>query len=396
MSDHERFYRAYLAAREARDLRRRLLPVVRGPSLAAGHLRVAGKTYVDFAGNDYLALSRHPALIARARVFARKYGVGAGASRLVTGHGEVFAAIEDKLARFKGKPAALIFPSGFQANATVLHALLDARVLGAPPLVFFDRLNHASMHFGCWAARVKPIRYEHCDLTHLEALLKAHADNPAPRFILSESIFSMDGDLAPLAGLSRLARRYDAMLVIDDAHGTGIAGPAGAGLAAQADADVVIGTFSKAMGSLGAYVACSQTLRDYLINRCTGFVYSTALAPPIWGAVDAALDLVPQMEAERAHVRALAAHFRQAMRAAGFDTGHSCTQIVPIITGGAREALETAARLREAGFWCTPIRPPTVPDGQARLRFTFCAAHSQAQVEALGDILARHAPQARP
>ena len=206
MPDFERAYSDYLRARDGQGLRRGLVPVSRAER--AGYISVAGRPYINFSGNDYLGLSVHPELISRAQAFAGKYGVGAGASRLVTGNLEIFAAVEEKLARFKGKPAALIFPSGFQANATVLHALLDARVLGAPPLVFFDRLNHASMHFGCWAARVTPIRYEHCDMGHLENLLEEHRDRTAPKFILTESIFSMDGDRAPLKHASLLATPF--------------------------------------------------------------------------------------------------------------------------------------------------------------------------------------------
>jgi 8-amino-7-oxononanoate synthase len=191
----------------------------------------------------------------------------------------------------------------------------------------------------------------------------------------------MDGDVGPLAEMGRLAREHDAMLIVDDAHATGILGEAGRGLSGEAD--VVIGTFSKALGGFGAYVACSETLREYLINRCTGLIYSTALPPPVLGAIDAALDLVPSLDAERAHVASLAKRFRLGARVLGYDTGASTTQIVPLIAGSNHAALSLSKRLRDAGIFATAIRPPTVPAGTARLRLAFTAAHTEADIEGL-------------
>ena len=271
--------------------------------------------------------------------------------------------------------------SGFQANASVLQALFDRSVLGAEPLVFSDRLNHASIHFGCAASGARETRYRHCDAAHLGSLLSQYQGDERPKFILTESVFSMDGDVAPLAEIGRLAREHDAMLIVDDAHATGILGEGGRGLSGEAD--VVIGTFSKALGGFGAYVACSDTLRDYLINRCTGLIYSTALPPPVLGAIDAALDLVPSLDAERAHVASLAERFRLGARALGFDTGASTTQIVPLIAGSNHAALSLSKRLRDAGYFVTAIRPPTVPAGTARLRLAFTAAHTASDVDGL-------------
>jgi 8-amino-7-oxononanoate synthase len=275
--------------------------------------------------------------------------------------------------------------SGFQANASVLQALFDRSVLGAEPLVFSDRLNHASIHFGCAASGAREIRYRHRDAAHLGSLLSQHQGDGRPKFILTESVFSMDGDVAPLGEIARLAREHDAMLIVDDAHATGILGEGGRGL--LGNADVVIGTFSKALGSFGAYVACSDTLRDYLINRCSGLIYSTALPPPVLGAIDAALDLVPSLDAERTHVAGLAERFRQGARCLGYDTGSSTTQIVPLIAGSSHAALSLSRRLRDAGFFATAIRPPTVPAGTARLRLAFTAAHSNADIDGLLEAL---------
>ncbi|HZJ13333.1 MAG TPA: 8-amino-7-oxononanoate synthase [Methyloceanibacter sp.] len=378
MVGSESRYQAFIDALSQDSLRRALTAV---SARDARTLEAGGRAYVNLASNDYLALRFHAALIDRAQDWAGTYGTGSGASRLVTGNLDLFSAIEAKVASLKDKPAALVMASGFQTNASVLQALLDKTLLGAEPLVFADRLNHASMHFGCQAAGVRQLRYRHCDVGHLAELLTPYQTDSRPKFILTESVFSMDGDRAPLPEIAALAREHDAMLIVDDAHATGILGEGGRGL--SAGADMVIGTFSKALGSFGAYVACSETMRDYLVNRCSGFIYSTALPPPVLGAIDAALDLVPGLDEARAHVAGLAARFRVEAGALGYDTGASSTQIVPVITGSADAALHLSARLREAGFWATAIRPPTVPQGAARVRFAFTAAHTEADVDRL-------------
>ncbi|MGV1015675.1 MAG: aminotransferase class I/II-fold pyridoxal phosphate-dependent enzyme, partial [Methyloceanibacter sp.] len=360
MARSESRYRAFLDTLDDEGLRRELVAV---EALDARTIRVKGRDYVNFASNDYLALRFHKALIERASEWAARHGVGSGASRLVTGNLDLFAGIEAKVAALKQKPAALIMASGFQANAAVLQALFDRSVLDAEPRVFADRLNHASMHFGCKAAGVRQLRYRHGDIDHLTELLTHYQGDRSPKFILTESVFSMDGDVAPLAEIGHLARAHDATLIVDDAHATGILGEGGRGLSDEAD--IVIGTFSKALGGFGAYVACSETLRDYLVNRCSGFIYSTALPPQVLGAIDAALDLLPGLDAARAHVSRLAASFRERAHEYGHDTGTSSTQIVPLIVGSAEAALALSGRLREAGFWATAIRPPTVPQGTA-------------------------------
>ena len=384
MAASESRYRAFLDARAREGLRRSFLTIAARDARIIG---AEGRSYVNFASNDYLGLRFNQALIARAVEWAETYGVGSGASRLVTGNLDLFAPIEAKLATLKGKPAALVMASGFQTNAAVLQALFDQSVLGAEPLVFADRLNHASMHFGCQAAGVRQLRYRHCDAAHLAELLSQYQGDERPRFILTESVFSMDGDVAPLADIARLAREHDACLVVDDAHATGILGRAGSGL--SADADVVIGTFSKALGGFGGYVASTETMRDYLINRCGGIIYSTALPPPVLGAIDAALDLVPGMDEERAYVARLAERFRAGASAIGLDTGASTTQLVPVILGSPQAAIAMSERLKHAGLWTSAIRPPTVPAGTARLRLAFTAAHEDSDIDRLLDALAK-------
>lgn len=382
MVGSETRYQAFLEALGEDQLRRELTAV---DARDARSLQVGGQTYVNLASNDYLAFRFHQALVARSAEWGARYGAGSGASRLVTGNLDLFERIEAKVAALKQKPAALLMASGFQANASVLQALFDKAVLGAEPLVFADRLNHASMHFGCKAAGVHQTRYRHGDAAHLAELMTQFQEDSRPKFILTESVFSMDGDIAPLEEIAALARAHDATLIVDDAHATGILGKSGRGL--SDGADIVIGTFSKALGSFGAYVACTPTVRDYLINRCSGFVYSTALPPPVLGAIDAALDLVPGMDEARAHVANIATRFRAGAHDIGFNTGASATQIVPLIAGTADAALALSAKLREAGFWATAIRPPTVPQGTARVRLAFTAAHKDADIDRLLEVL---------
>jgi len=382
MVGSESQYRAFLEGLGRERLRRGLTPVM---ARDARELTIGGRTYINLASNDYLALRFHDALTARAADWAKEYGTGSAASRLVTGHLDLFEQLEERIARLKAKPAALLMASGFQANATILQALFDKAVLGAEPLVFADRLNHASMHFGCKAAGVRQIRYRHGDADHLAELLARHQAERRPKFILTESVFSMDGDVAPLDKIAALAKAHDALLIVDDAHATGILGAGGRGL--SDDADLVIGTFSKALGSFGAFVAGSEVMRDYLVNRASGFIYSTALPPPVLGAIDAALDLLPGLDGPRAHVARLAAQFREGAQARGYETGASTTQIVPVMAGTAEAALHLSETLRAAGFWATAIRPPTVPQGAARVRFAFAAAHSDADVADLLDAL---------
>jgi 8-amino-7-oxononanoate synthase len=347
-----------------------------------GRLRRGRREYLDFSSNDYLGLARHPLLIERAAAWAREMGAGAGASRLVTGTSEAHLALEARIAAFKGAEAALLFASGWQANAAVIPALLKAAPGAA---VFTDRLIHASLHQGCAAAGVRQIRFAHNDLDDLEALLAAKGKDAPARIIITESVFSMDGDAADLARLTELARRQDAFLFVDEAHATGVLGPRGAGLSAAVPGgvDLVMGTFSKALGGFGAYVAGSRLLCDYLVNACGGFIFSTAPPPAVLGAIDAALDLVPAMDAERRQLAAMAERLRLGLHQAGIDTGASRTQIVPAIVGDAGATVELSRRLAERGVIAAAIRPPTVPAGTSRLRLALRATHGAEDIETL-------------
>ena len=385
MRDFEECWHRRLTELETAGRRRHLRDTAKLPdgTVVVGRGEAGG--LLDFSSNDYLGLSRHPELIRRAQAFVARWGAGSGASRLVTGNLAPFAAIEDKLAKGKGAESALLFVSGFQANATMLPALLDARTLGGEPLVFADRNNHASLIHGCQAAGVRQIRFRHNDLDHLALLLARHAGEGRPCVIVTETVFSMDGDRADVAALAALAEQYGAFLYLDEAHATGVLGATGFGLAQGLAGPrcLAMGTFSKALGGFGAYAACSSRLRDYLINRCTGLIYATALPPAVLGAMDAALDLLPGLDRERARLAAHAERFRAAMAEADLDTGASSTQIVPLLLGDEESALALARNLEADGFLAVAIRPPTVPRGGSRIRFAFSALHQDEQRERL-------------
>ena len=362
---------------EERHQRRSLVATrMSGPA----RLTRGGRELIDFSSNDYLGLARHPLLAERSAEWAIRHGSGSAASRLVTGTSPEHLAIEARIAQFKGAEAALLFPSGWQLNAAVLAALVKA----APGmLVFTDRLIHGSLHAGSSGHR--QIRFRHNDLDHLEELLVGHAGRDDPRLIVTESVFSMDGDRADVERLARIARSHDAFLYLDEAHATGVLGPGGAGLSRgiAGGVDLVMGTFSKGMGCFGAYVAGSRLLVDYLVNACGGFIFSTAPPPAMLGAIDAALDLVPDLETERQRLADHAAYLRHQLAGHGIDTGASSTHIVPIIVGEAERTLALSAALNTDGLLASAIRPPTVPQGTSRLRIALRATHTRDDIDRL-------------
>lgn len=379
----------HLAAALARVERAGRRRVLRAASIAPhGRIMRDGRMLIDFSSNDYLGLATHALLSERAAEWTARHGTGSGASRLVTGTSEAVLALEARIAAFKGTEAALVFASGWQANAAAMPALLAA-LPGAE--VFSDRLIHASMHAGLTMAGARQHRFRHNDLAHLDLLLSTKGGDAPARVIFTESVFSMDGDRADLAALSDLARKHRAFLYVDEAHATGVLGPRGAGLSATVPGrvDVVMGTFSKALGGFGAYVAGSRTLIDWLTNAASGFVFSTALPPGVLGAVDAALDLVPTMDAERTHLATLADRLRAGLARLGLDHGASATQIVPAVIGEEAAALALAAKLEAQGLLAAAIRPPTVPPGTSRLRLALRAAHSLEDVDTLLAAIAR-------
>jgi 8-amino-7-oxononanoate synthase len=366
----------------SQDLRRGLTEVER--VLPGGRVQVAGRILLNLSSNDYLGLSQDPRLIAAAREAAARWGVGAGASRLVVGHLALHDEVEARLAAFKGTEAAVIFSTGYMANLGAISALV-----GPGDTVFCDKLNHASIYDGIRLSGAKLVRFPHRDLNRLEALLQKAG--PGKRLVVTDSVFSVDGDLAPLQDMVELKDRYGAMLMVDEAHATGVLGPEGEGLAAALGltqrVEVHMGTFSKALGSLGGYVAGDRCLIDYLHNRARSFIYSTAMPPPVLGAIAGALDLVVREPDRRTYLLEQAEEFRGVLAPGGFDTLGSETQIVPVLVGENARTLEMSARLRERGLMAVALRPPTVPPGRARVRFSLSAAHSREDLAAARDII---------
>lgn len=362
---------------EAQALRRRLLRVEE--VLPGGRVRLEGRVLLNLSSNDYLGLAQDPRVIAGAQEAAARWGAGAGASRLVAGHFQLHEEVEAKLAEFKGTEAAVIFSTGYMANLGTISALV-----GPGDLVFCDRLNHASIYDGIRLSGATLVRFPHRDLNRLEELLKK--GGPGRKLIVTDTVFSVDGDLAPLRELVDLKERYGAALMVDEAHATGVLGPKGAGLAEALGlsrrVEVQMGTFSKALGALGGYVAGDRRLIEYLHNRARAFIYSTALPPPVLGAVAAALEVVVQEPARRAYLLGQAEEFRHSLQNAGLDTLGSDTQIVPVLVGDNARTLDFAARLRARGLLAVALRPPTVPPGRARVRFSLTAAHSREDLKA--------------
>lgn len=374
---YQNFCRALKAKQQWREL------AVYQPSLP-GQIRHGVEDFINFSSNDYLGLSRHKLLRSRAISYAQQYGMGAGGSRLVSGNIGIFTALEDKLARAVGKPASLILNSGYQANSAVLPALMDRSVLGIDAIAFGDRLNHNSIWQGIKLSGAELHRYQHNNLTHLESMLEKSMDRKAARFIISETLFGMDGDRADIPGLIALAKKYDAFLYLDDAHAIGVFGKDGFGLASDyaGDVDCIMGTFGKAMGGFGAYIACSAVLRDYLINRCGGFMFATALPPMVVGAIDAAIELVPSLSIDRARLLSNAEYLRSALKPM-LDVGQSNTHIIPVLLGAEDQAKTMQRQLENLGILAVAIRPPTVPAGTSRLRLSLTTMHTTQHLDQL-------------
>ena len=331
------------------------------------------KKMINFCSNDYLGLSKHPLLAKRAIEYIDKYGTGSTASRMICGTFDCFNIVEEKLAELKGTEAALILNSGYQANISILPAITDKK-----SLILSDSLNHNSIIQGALLSRCTILKFRHNDLQHLRNLLEKNYNEKFSRIVIvSESIFSVDGDECDIAGLADLSSEFKTLLVIDEAHATGVAGKGGMGLARGKQADFIIGTFGKGCGSFGAYVACSRIIKEYLINCCTGFIYSTALPPSVIGSIDAALDLIPQMNKERHGIKNKAKFLRDSLSALGLSTENSTTQIIPVMIGKEANSLEVARYLSERNILALAIRPPTVPEGKARIRIAVSALHEQ-------------------
>ena len=374
MDSLDAFAQAKLADLDAQDLRRRLRPVERGQG---AHLTRDGRALISFCCNDYLGLATDRRVKAAAKAAVDRYGAGAGASRLVTGDYPLMAALEAALAESKDKPAAMVFGSGYLANIGVIPALV-----GAGDLVAVDALAHACLFAGAQLSRAQVRVFRHNDTDHLAEVLAEHRGGARRAMVLTETVFSMDGDRAPLEAIASLAERWDAWLMADDAHGTGVVDSTVTG-------PLVMGTLSKALGAYGGYLCASQAVIELLRGRARSFVYTTGLPPAAAGAALEALTITRSEPERRARPLALARRFCDRL---GLPPAQSA--IVPVIVGEARAALALSDALEARGFLVAAIRPPTVAAGTARLRVTFSAAHAEADVDALAETICALAPGA--
>ncbi len=347
----------------------------------AARVMCNGLDVLLLCSNNYLGLADHPALSAASIAAIQRYGTSSGASRLVSGTMELHEELERAVASFKKSEAALVFNSGHAANTGIIPALV-----GRGDVVFSDRLNHASIVDGIILSGARLVRYPHNDYRALSHLMEKHAKGRS--LIVSDGVFSMDGDIAPLAELAEIKQRYGALLMVDDAHGSGVLGERGRGSADLCgvgnDVDIQMGTFGKALGSFGAYAAVSAELRDLLINRARSFIFSTALPPSVLAASLAAVELVqtPEGDTLREQLDANTRFFRDSLADAGFKLPEGSTQIVPIVIGSAVTTMQFSEALLAEGLFAQGIRPPTVPAGTSRLRFTLMATHTHADVAA--------------
>jgi len=346
----------------------------------APHIVVDGKPYLSFCSNDYLGLANHPQLIAALQQGAQLYGAGAGAAHLVSGHTQPHEQLEHALADFVGKPAALLFSTGYMANLGVVQALV-----GKADTVFADKLNHASLNDAMLLSRANIKRYRHNDMAQLASLLEQ--TESGRKLVITDAVFSMDGDLARLPEILSLCERYDAWMLVDDAHGFGVLAEQGNGSLAHfgiaSSRIIYMATLGKAAGVFGAFVAAEQVVVDTLINNASSYVYTTATPPALANAVLASLRLISQGTAQRAHLQRLIAQLRSGLRDLRWPLMPSTTAIQPLLIGDNQAALDLSNALRERGIWVAAIRPPTVPQGTARLRITLSAAHSMIDVTRL-------------
>jgi 8-amino-7-oxononanoate synthase len=371
------FARERLAALDARHLRRTLVDTTRDDGL---WIRRNGRRLLSFSCNDYLNLTQHPKVKEAAIAAIREFGVGSGASRLVTGNHPLFAALEARLARLKGTEACCVFGSGYLANAGIVPALV-----GRDDLILIDELAHACLWAGAQLSKARTITFAHNDVAQLDALLSEHRAAHPHALIATDGVFSMDGDLAPLHDLAASATRHDAWLLSDDAHGLGVVGGGRGSVYAgprPADVPLQMGTLSKALGSYGAYICASAAVIDVIRNRARTLIYSTGLPPASVAAALAALDII---ESEPDYAALPVVKAKAFTASLGLPEAES--PIVPLVIGEEAKALAASRLLEDQGFLVVAIRPPTVPVGTARLRFTFTALHPDAEIARLADIV---------
>ncbi len=372
----------FLRDRQEQGLLRKLMPA---SFRAAGKIYFGEKQYFDFSSNDYLGLSDHPKLKKAAVEAIDKFGVSSCASRLLSGDAEIFHQLEGAVAKFKNKEAALIFNSGYQANVGIISALF-----AKGDCIFSDRLNHASIIDAILLSGARLFRFRHNDPEHLELLLKRERKKFKNALIVTESIFSMDGDRSPLKELVSLKEKYICQIMVDEAHATGIFGASGSGLVEEEklspQVDLIMGTFSKALAGFGAYLAAPRSIVDYLVNTSRSFIYSTALPPSVIAVNLASLELIKNEPHRRKMLLSMAQTLRARLGRKGFCV-KGASQIVPVILGDNLRALAFAANLQKNGYWAVAVRPPTVPLGEARLRISLSYLHNEEILNKLIDAI---------
>jgi len=351
------------------------------------HLQLDGRIVVNFCSNDYLGLANHPAVVDAFKKAADDYGVGSGSAHLICGHNAAHHALEEELSAFTGRQRALLFSTGYMANLGVISALV-----GRGDAVFEDRLNHASLLDGGLLSGARFKRYAHADVANLDAQM---ANAAGDKLIVTDGVFSMDGDFAPLKDLAGVAKQHNAWLMVDDAHGLGVIGEHGGGILShyglsQDDVPVLMGTLGKGFGTFGAFVAGSDVLIETLIQKARTYIYTTALPPAVAEATRASLKIVIAESWRRDKLNALVERFRRGAGQLGLALMPSSSAIQPIVIGDSGHTVVASQALLDAGFLVSAIRPPTVPQGSARLRVTFSALHEEQQVDRLLDALDRH------
>lgn len=345
-------------------------------------MRVDGKEVLAFCSNDYLGLASHPAVRRAAIEAIERYGFGSGASRLISGNTTAYRELEESLAGFKKEEKALVFSTGTMANAGIISAVVDKG-----DCIIVDRFNHASIFDGCKLSGARMLVYPHNDMNRLEDILKKAQTRYRRKLIVTDSVFSMDGDIAPLPQILDLSRNYDAMVMIDEAHATGVIGEKGRGLREyyriRQGATIVMGTLGKALGSFGGFVAGEAPMIDFLINRCRSFIYTTGLPPAICAAASAGLRILQQEPDRLERLKTNAQYLRSKLKDLGMRVLGDETPILPLLIGDSNVALQLTQQLWDKGIWIPAIRPPTVPRNGARLRITVSAEHNPADLDQL-------------
>ena len=347
------------------------------------------KILINFSSNDYLGLSQNKIMKNDTIRVIKKHGIGSGSSRLVSGNFDFHEKIESLLAKKKRSQSSIIFSTGYLANYSVLSSILSSDVFTKTPIVFSDKLNHQCIYEGCKNKKINFLRFKHNDMNHLEYLLKKNKLKSNPKFILSESVFSMDGDFADIKNLVYLKKKYNSFLFLDEAHATGIYGNEGFGFSTKFknDIDCVTGTFSKAFGSFGAYISCRKNLKSFLINKCPSFIYSTSLPFSLLASIYSAIKIIPKLNNERKKLIKNSFIFRNMLKKENFNIGNSQTNIIPIIIGNTNKTILISKKLEKKGIYIVPIRPPSVPSNTSRLRITISSNHSQNDIKKLFNLL---------